>query len=335
VRIRRIWLITFRSSRRQIDKQSWINQPGPRFVSVSIPPLLCVADLPFLTQLPQSKSLVYIDNDLNKSTPATSRANSPENVKPEESKDGSTNGMKQDKTTSGAIPSAAKVGPAKINIAAQNATAQAPMSFHSHLQGSAVSDTSFVDEHHAQQQQQHASPIPAARAPMNSPSATTYASSPRRNQYTGITYNGISAGVIPVENLGKSPVSPSAIRQPGSSTPGSQSLAGQHGFAPGAVGLAGVNQRGPRESFNGEAPEVHAEADEYYGGKEVWSRSRTYSNVGPSLHFLGFLGADVCFERPVSWATVNDDPNKWTKRPSPETEGSRTMNSLFERHDGS
>jgi hypothetical protein len=170
------------------------------------------------------------------------------------------------------------------------------MSFHSHLQGSAVSDTSFVDEHHAQQQQ-HASPIPAARAPMNSPSATTYASSPRRNQYTGITYNGISAGVIPVENLGKSPVSPSAIRQPGSVTPGSQSLAGQHGFAPGAVGLAGVNQRGgARESFNGEAPEVHAEADEYYGGKEVWSRSRTYSNVRafryPPILFV--FGADVC-----------------------------------------
>lgn len=136
---------------------------------------------------------------------------------------------------------------------------------------------------------------------MNSPSAGTYAASPRRNQYTGINYNGISAGVVPVENLGgKSPVSPSAIRQP-AAAPGSQSLAGQHGFAPGAVGLAGVNQRAPRESFNGQAPEVHAEADEYYGGKEVWSRSRTYSNVGPfgSLECVVFSGADVWFERLV------------------------------------
>lgn len=27
-------------------------------------------------------------------------------------------------------------------------------------------------------------------------------------------------------------------------------------------------------------PHVHAEPSEYYGGKEVWSRARTYSNVG-------------------------------------------------------
>lgn len=260
-------------------------------------------------QLPQSKSLVYIDNDLNKATPATSRANSPENANPVvEAKDAPVNGSKTPAAaaaaSSAAIPTAAKVGPAKINIAAQNTTAQAPMSYHSHLQGSAVSDTSFVEDHHHhahQHQQQHApSPIPHARTtPMGSPSANVYASSPRRNQYTGTNYNGISAGVVPVENLGKPPAatpsSPSsAVRaQPGTGGPlSSQSLAGHQGqnVPPGAVGLAGVAHRGGVKEALGQAPEVHAEADEYYGGKEVWSRSRTYSNVGPFCFCLFFGG---------------------------------------------
>ena len=239
------------------------------------------AHAPRLTppQLPQSKSLVYIDNDLNKATPATSRANSPETTNPVETKDASSvNGTSKPDVKA----PAAKAGPAKIAISAQ--TAQAPMSYHSHLQGSAVSDTSFIDEHHQHQHHQSGMQTPPVRAPMGSPSASVYASSPRRNPYTGVNYNGISAGVIPTENLGKQPPSsPSHGRSAGGGAPNSQSLAGHQGanVPPGAVGLAGVAHRGGVKEGLGQAPEVHAEADEYYGGKEVWSRSRTYSNASP------------------------------------------------------
>jgi alpha,alpha-trehalase len=33
-------------------------------------------------------------------------------------------------------------------------------------------------------------------------------------------------------------------------------------------------------------PEVYAEASEYYGGNEVWSRARTFSNVSVHLASL-------------------------------------------------
>lgn len=260
------------SPARETHTPPWLNPPGPRYV------LFSPAYAPRLTppQLPQSKSLVYIDNDLNKATPATSRANSPETTNPVEAKDASSvNGTSKPDVK--APP--AKAGPAKIAISAQ--TAQAPMSYHSHLQGSAVSDTSFIDEHH-HHHPQSGMQTPPVRAPMGSPSANMYASSPRRNQYTGVNYNGISAGVVPTENLGKqAPSSPSHGRSAGGGAPNSQSLAGHQGahVPPGAVGLAGVAHRGGVKEGLGQAPEVHAEADEYYGGKEVWSRSRTYSNA--------------------------------------------------------
>lgn len=104
-------------------------------------------------------------------------------------------------------------------------------------------------------------------------------SSPRRNQYTRASYNGISAGVVPHEGSSGSPIS--------GGVPGHHSIEGKlghgHGhITPGAVGLAGVAQRsavaGLSSPVSG-APDVNAEAAEYYGGKEVWSRSRTYSNV--------------------------------------------------------
>lgn len=142
--------------------------------------------------------------------------------------------------------------------------------------GSAVSD-SFAED--------HPQPRSAPRTPIGTPGrghespSVSYGSSPRRNPHTGSIYNGISAGVIPQENSGGGG---------GGAAPGPQSLQGQHhqGIAPGAVGLAGVAPRGtqgnvlakPQQS-PGLVPEVNAEAEEYYGGKEVWSRSRTYSNV--------------------------------------------------------
>lgn len=117
-------------------------------------------------------------------------------------------------------------------------------------------------------------------------------SSPRRNLYTRASYNGISAGVIPHEDrvAGSGPGSAGLSGSPGG-VPSHHSIEGKlghgHGhIAPGAVGLAGVAQRsvgavpgGAPGSPGHRAPEVNAEAEEYYGGKEVWSRSRTYSNV--------------------------------------------------------
>lgn len=41
---------------------------------------------------------------------------------------------------------------------------------------------------------------------------------------------------------------------------------------------AGMADFGGGSSGSG-VPHAHAEADEYYGGKEIWARSRTYSNV--------------------------------------------------------
>jgi hypothetical protein len=37
-------------------------------------------------------------------------------------------------------------------------------------------------------------------------------------------------------------------------------------------------------------PDVHAEASDYYGGKEVWSRARTFSNVGCGTARLLMIG---------------------------------------------
>jgi hypothetical protein len=157
------------------------------------------------------------------------------------------------------------------------------LSFNTHAMGSAVSD-SFADDHH------HHQPQSAPRTPIGTPGiqspSISYASSPRRNPHTGTIYNGISAGVIPLENIGAAaspaPVPPAA--SPARGLPSPQSLHGQHGMTPGAVGLAGVASRsGPGSpALGARVPEVNAEAEEYYGGKEVWSRSRTYSNVsGP------------------------------------------------------
>jgi hypothetical protein len=227
-------------------------------------------------QLPQSKSLLYIDNDLNKS----SRPSSPTNADSDESR---TPGRQDSSTPDANKPAGG------INVPAGKKP-QHPgerLSFNAHAMGSAVSD-SFADDHYR--------PQSAPRTPIGTPSGMqspiSYASSPRRNPHTGTIYNGISAGVVPVENL------TGAAASPRGGPPSPQSLHGQHGMTPGAVGLAGVAPRGTQGSVvpqsPGLVPEVNAEAEEYYGGKEVWSRSRTYSNVSEEwVRVGGVCGADA------------------------------------------
>lgn len=332
-------------------------------VSPTFPLLSTVLTSPW--QLPQSKSLVYIDNDLNKSSPANSRPASPVNESDEARTPGRQDSSTPDGNRNVSAPDG-KGGPAKINVP-QSTSSRHPgerLSFNAHPMGSAVSD-SFADDHHHHHQGQ---PQSAPRTPIGTPGvqspSISYASSPRRNPHTGTIYNGISAGVIPLENIGTAasaaPVPPTSSPR---GLPSPQSLQGQHGMTPGAVGLAGVASRGMPGSpaLGARVPEVNAEAEEYYGGKEVWSRSRTYSNVG-RCSCVGFEVADgltcppfplilallrlvtlsslfssqrctrrrlvapvlVSPPRPASSATPNVDPNKWTKKPCPVTAVSPT-----------
>ncbi|KAJ9114018.1 hypothetical protein QFC22_005838 [Naganishia vaughanmartiniae] len=246
---------------------------------------------PSRPKLPQSKSLVYIENDLHK-TPAGSRAASPEPTASADGKDGA----KADVQDGVASATAAEDMEKKLADALGN---QAPP----------VQPTTPASRQ--QPTGARASPIPTSGpARINHPhpptlssalsdssfSESMMSSSPRRNQYTRASYNGISAGVIPHEDRSSAaPGSPV-----GGGIPGHHSLEGKlghgHGhITPGAVGLAGVAQRSAAAGAAGaammapgspgsRAPEVNAEAEEYYGGKEVWSRSRTYSNAGVMGH---------------------------------------------------
>ncbi|WWD15955.1 hypothetical protein CI109_100379 [Kwoniella shandongensis] len=55
-------------------------------------------------------------------------------------------------------------------------------------------------------------------------------------------------------------------------------------------------------------PDVHAEAHEYYGGAEVWTRARTFSNVS-------FTSVMFAYDRLVSLVRPNDALWRWAARP--------------------
>ena len=64
-------------------------------------------------------------------------------------------------------------------------------------------------------------------------------------------------------------------------------------------------------------PHVHAEAEEYYGGNQVWSRARTFSNVSRGLSI-----ADARWE---CLAQTKDGPFRWVVRRSSGTGGCRMV----------
>lgn len=72
-----------------------------------------------------------------------------------------------------------------------------------------------------------------------------------------------------------------------------------------------------------ELPAVNAEPSEYYGGHQVWSRARTFSDVGDAVSDSGAWCAN--YHR-LEWrAPASDDPCRWRARPSRGTGGSRMV----------
>lgn len=272
---------------------------------------------PSRPKLPQSKSLVYIDNDLHK-TPAGSRAASPEpaaSSADDAKADGQSSASsaavsggeekKVDDAAAAAVATSneSRTGKSQAQPTTSSSRQPAPSPVPAPTTGGARASpiptsgpAKIANQHHNQHHHQHAPPLSSALSD-SSFSEGMMSSSPRRNLYTRASYNGISAGVIPHEDrvAGSGPGSAGLSGSPGG-VPGHHSIEGKlghgHGhIAPGAVGLAGVAQRsvgavagGAPGSPGHRAPEVNAEAEEYYGGKEVWSRSRTYSNAGVMGH---------------------------------------------------